>query len=98
MKVVYSQSALRDIDEILTYIRDRSPEGARRVEERLRRVLERISEQPESAELMAGAPGARCVPLVRYPYVVCYEVIGGSVTVLRIMHGRRETPWSGPTE
>ncbi len=92
MRVVYSQTALRELDEILTYIRHRSPQGARRVEARFRQVIEQIAERPESAELVAGAPGARCAPLIRYPYVIYYEVIGDGVTLLRILHGQRDAP------
>jgi len=93
MKVVYSRLALAELDEILSYIRSRSPAGARRVEVRLRQVVDRIAEHPEGAEQVADAPGVHRAPLIRYPYVVYYEVFQGRVVVLRILHGSRRRPW-----
>lgn len=33
-------------------------------------------------------------PLVRYPYVIYYEIGKDAVTVLRVLHGTRRQPWS----
>lgn len=96
MKVVYSRLALTELDEILSYIRTRSTPGAQRVEGRLRHVVERIAAHPEAAQRVAGAPGVRRAPLIRYPYVVYYELYEGKVTILRILHGRRRQPWEKP--
>ncbi len=93
MKVAYSRLALAELDEILSYIRTTSPRGAQRVEARLRRVIDQIAEHPEGAERVSGAPGVRRAPLVRYPYVLYYEVIEGKITILRILHGKRRRPW-----
>jgi plasmid stabilization system protein ParE len=38
-------------------------------------------------------PGVRRVPLVRYPYLIFYKVLGDEVIVLRVVHGARKEPW-----
>jgi plasmid stabilization system protein ParE len=72
MKLVVSQLALAELDEILGYIRERSPLGARNVEARIRRAFEHIAHHPEAAEEVEQRPGVRRVPLARYPYVIYY--------------------------
>jgi toxin ParE1/3/4 len=92
MKVVFSKLALGQLDEILSYIAQRSPQGAKRVEARFRRVVELIAEHPETAQEMIGRPGVRRAPLIRYPYLIYYTIDAGEVTILRIRHAARR-PW-----
>ena len=46
MKVLYASRALRDIDDILGYIKARSPQGARSVSFAIARDPRRASEGP----------------------------------------------------
>ena len=39
-----------------------------------------------------SGPGVRRLPLIRYPYVVYYEIGANEVTILRILHGARRQP------
>jgi len=89
MNVVFSKLALGQLDEILSYIAQRSPQGARRVEARFRRVVELIAEHPEAAQEMIGRSGVRRAPLIRYPYLIYYTIDAGEVTILRIRHAAR---------
>jgi plasmid stabilization system protein ParE len=50
MKLVLSRLALAELDEILGFIRERSPTGARNVEARMRRAFDHIANHPEAAE------------------------------------------------
>jgi toxin ParE1/3/4 len=93
MRVVLSRIALSDLDQILTYIAERSPHGARNVEVRFRHAFELIARHPLAAERVEQRPDVRRLPLVRYPYAIYYEVGADEVTVLRIMHGARRRPW-----
>ena len=93
MKLVLSRLALSELDDILTYIAERSPVGATHVEARMRRAFDHIARHPEAAERVAQRPTVRRLPLVRYPYVVYYEIGASEVTILRILHGARRQPW-----
>ena len=94
MRVVLSRFALAELDEILAYIAKRSPSGARNVEARFRHAFELIARYPQAAERVEQRPDVRRLPLVRYPYAVYYEIGRDEVTVLRIIHGARQQPWS----
>jgi plasmid stabilization system protein ParE len=93
MRFVLARPALADLDEILTYLSERSPLGAQHVEARMRRAFAHIANFPEAAERVEQRPEVRRFPLARYPYVIYYEIGPDAVTVLRILHGARQQPW-----
>ena len=95
MKVVLTDEALRDLDEILRFISMNYPTISKAFEERLRTVLERIGTWPQSAQEVADRPGVRAAPLIRYPYKVFYRVTESAVEILHIHHGARRGPWEG---
>ncbi|HEY2136825.1 MAG TPA: type II toxin-antitoxin system RelE/ParE family toxin [Xanthobacteraceae bacterium] len=93
MKVRFSKLALAELDAILADIHAHNPNAAARLNERVRRVVERIAQFPAGARETEQRPGVRRVPLVRYPYVIHYAVIDGDVMILRVIHGARRDPW-----
>jgi plasmid stabilization system protein ParE len=94
MRLVVSQLALAELDDILGFISDRGPFGARHVEARFRRAFDHIAGYPEAAGRVEQRPEVRRLPLVRFPYVIYYEIGDDTVTVLRILHGARRQPWT----
>jgi toxin ParE1/3/4 len=93
MTLVLSRLALAELDEILGFVAERSPLGAKHVEARFRRAFDLIVRHPEAAQRLEQRPDVRRLPLARFPYVIYYEVAKDQVTVLRILHGAREQPW-----
>lgn len=93
MKVVFSRLALAELDDILTFLSERSPLGAAHVERRIRQAMERMARHPEATTRVEQRPEVRRLPLGRYPYVIYYIVDPETVTVLRILHGARKQPW-----
>ena len=94
MKVELSSPALRDLEEILQYIKNKNPTAAGRVRSFIFIALQRISRHPEAAQKVANRPNIRRLPLVQYPYIVYYEVSVESITIVRILHTARR-PWTG---
>jgi plasmid stabilization system protein ParE len=92
MNVVFSKLALAQLDEIISYIAQRSPPGAKHVQARFERVFQLIADHLEAAPAMKGRPDVRRAPLIRYPYLVYYTIKDDEVTILRIRHGARR-PW-----
>ncbi|MBA3518595.1 MAG: type II toxin-antitoxin system RelE/ParE family toxin [Rhizobiales bacterium] len=81
------------MDEISAYyLVNASPEVASRIEERVRTVILRISNAPESARSVEQRPSGRVVPLGRYPFQLFYRVDADGITVLHIRHSSRR-PW-----
>ena len=70
MKVVYTDEALRDLDEILTFIGSNYPAVSAPFQKRLRTIVRRIGKWPESSPRIEQRAGVRVAPLVRYPYKI----------------------------
>ena len=65
MRVRYTDEALRDLDEILSYIAIHYPAVFISFEKRLRSAVRRIAAWPDSAQQLAERPGVRVAPLKR---------------------------------
>jgi toxin ParE1/3/4 len=91
MKVVLTDEALRDLDEILAFITTNYPTIVLSFEARLRAVLGRIGRWPKSAPEVDQRPGVRVAPLIRYPYKIFYQVAADAVEVLHIHHAARQS-------
>ena len=89
MRVIYTDEALENLDQILRFIAANYPTVYEAFEERLRSVIVRISEWPESAQEVAERTGIRVVPLIRYPYKVFYRNTGEAIEILYIHHAAR---------
>jgi toxin ParE1/3/4 len=96
MKVVYTDAALHDLDEMTVWLKAHYPGVGKAVDRRLRLVVAHIARWPESMRASAHRPGVRVVPLGRYPYKIFYRVSGEAVEILHIHHAVRE-PWDEPT-
>jgi toxin ParE1/3/4 len=92
MKVVYSDEALRDLDDILAFIATNFPAAYQGFERRLSSVERQMSQWPRSARQVAQRPGVRVIPLVRYPYKIFYRVTAEAVEILHIRHDARREP------
>ena len=93
MRVVYTDEALHDLDDILRYIAANFPAAYQPFELRLRAVERRIGQLPQGARWVAGRPGVRVVPLIRYPYKIFYRVTSEAVEILHIHPTARRDPY-----
>lgn len=90
MKVVFTDDALRDLDEIFHYISLNYPTVYGPFETRLRAIVTRIGSWPESAQEVEQRPDVRSVPFIRYPYKLFYRVLPDRVEVLHVHHSARD--------
>ena len=98
MKVIFTEPALNDLEEIRTYIEQNYPSIGRLFEQRLSAVIAHIGRWPEGAQRVAARPGVRVMPLIRYPYKVFYQITEQAVEVLHVRHGARREPWDEEQE
>lgn len=89
MKVVFTEDALHDLDEILQFISTNYPSVYAPFEKRLRTVVTRIGTWPQSAQEVVQRPNIRSVPFIRYPYKIFYRVLSDRVEVLHVHHSAR---------
>jgi plasmid stabilization system protein ParE len=86
MKVIYTDEALADLDGILAFIASNYPSIYDAFQSRLRSVVARIGNRPESAQEVTDRPGVRVAPLIRYPYKVFYRSTAQVIEILHIHH------------
>jgi toxin ParE1/3/4 len=92
MKVIYTEAALRDLDEITAWLNANYPGVGRALERRLRIVVAHITRWPESMRRSRRHPDVRVAPLGRYPYKIFYRVREDAIEILHIHHAARQ-PW-----
>jgi plasmid stabilization system protein ParE len=89
VRVRWTRPALADLEEILDFISIHSPVGARRVQARLRTVVDILSRHPligsrtedETIGRMTTSP---------YPYFVFYEVTEAELIIHAVRHAARD--------
>ena len=92
MKIVYTEDALRDLDDILAFLADHYPSVIAPFEWRLEDLLDNVAAWPESKPLLDNSSGIRVAFLGKYPYRIFYRVDPDQITVLHVHHTARR-PW-----
>jgi len=93
MKLVYSQRAVADLNEIAEYYATRaSPTISQSIQHRFVDTIDRICRAPESAPRIAQRSDVRAVTVVRYPFRIFYRVRDDTVDILHIRHTSRRPP------
>ena len=89
MRLVFAESAARDLEDIIDYIALDNPPAAQGVYRAIAAAAERLSDLPELGR--AGRlPGTRELTVAALPYMIIYEVGAEVVTVLAVFHGARD--------
>lgn len=88
MKVRYTRPALADLSEILDYITARSPQGARRVQARIRAIIDLLADHP-AIGTRTDDGNIRRITTIPYQYLIFYEVAGEEVIIHAVRHAAR---------
>jgi toxin ParE1/3/4 len=92
MRVRYTPRARTDLSEILDYLDDRSPQGARNVKQSLKRTIALIGRHPQIGR-NSKVQDTRVFPVGRYPYLIYWSIEAGEVWNVHIRHASRR-PWA----
>lgn len=85
----YSRRALADIVHIAEYVREHNPRAAAALEKRIRSSIEQLQLFPLIGR-PTDDPDMRMFPIVRYPYLVFYEVVDRQIVIHHVRHARRK--------
>lgn len=90
MRIVYARRALRDIDEILAYIHQRSPRGAHAVSLAIEYAIHMCALNPQAAA-RTDEPNVYRRPIGKYRYTIFYRTLPDDegIEVARVIHGAR---------
>lgn len=89
MRLRYTPEALAELNEILDYLAERSPQGAKRVQERIQIMTRLLVRHPYAGQI-TSKPRARRITTPPYPYVIFYEATAEEVVIVGVRHAARE--------
>ena len=94
MKVLYTETALAEIDEICSYIARDNEKAAADIAAAIERAVAAIAKRPKSAPIVyEGKVQAKLVE--KYQYRIFYEVEGREVIIRNVRSTKRQRPWEG---
>ncbi len=89
VKLRYTPSALAELDEILAYIEERSPQGARHVKARIQAVINLLLEFPQVGQLTSRSQ-LRRVMVSPYHYQIFYQAADDRIIIHAVRHASRK--------
>jgi toxin ParE1/3/4 len=89
VKLRYTLPALADLASTLDYIAAQSPQGARRVQARIKMIIDLLLQHPYIGT-RTDDPTIRRMATVPYPYLIFYEATGEELIVHAIRHMARD--------
>jgi addiction module RelE/StbE family toxin len=89
VKLRFTKRAVRQIEEIIDAITLESPQGARRVRERMQSITTLLIEHPQIGQ-QTDVAGIRRMLVSPYPYLIFYRVTEDAVIVQRVRHAARD--------
>ena len=93
MRILWTDEALGDLEEILAYYYlEASPRTAAAVERRIIGEIGSLPPFPERIRESDRIPGARELVVSKLPYVVFVQHREDSIIVLNIVHTKRQFP------
>lgn len=88
MKLRYTLRAAAELDEILSFIDERSPQGALRIKARIQAMTGLLLEHPQAGHLTSKS-GIRRIVVYPYPYLIFYRATETEVVIHGMRHGAR---------
>jgi toxin ParE1/3/4 len=93
MNVFWSEASIRNLKEIVNYIRPESASGAVNVRRRILKTAWGVGQMPNSGRI-GRTEGTREAVVPNSPYIVVYQVSAHAVEIIGIWHSPRLWPES----
>ena len=91
MKLRYTLRAATELDEILSFIDERSPQGARSVKSRIQAMTALLLQHPQAGHLTSKS-GIRRMVVYPYPYLIFYRATETEIIIHGVHHSARRKP------
>jgi toxin ParE1/3/4 len=91
MNVRYTEVALQEVEEILTYIAKDNPNAALKVSASILSIVDRLSEFPYTA-VETDFPDVRVTPVLPYQFLIFFSVLDNELVIRNVRHARRKRP------
>jgi toxin ParE1/3/4 len=93
MKVIWSNTAVRHLGQILDFQQGVSAGGSITARRRILETVKRVGQMPKSGRV-GRIDGTREAVVPRSPFIVVYELSEGAVKILGVWHAARLWPES----
>ena len=91
MRIGWRELAVLQLRAIASYIARDNPPAARSIQQRIHGAVRKLAAHPQLGRI-GRIPGTRELVVSGTPYIVGYEVAGGRVTVLAVLHASQKWP------
>ena len=91
MKVRYTDTALAEINDVLSHIATDNPLAADEVAAIIRETIARLAHFPRLA-METDVPDVRVAPVLPYRYLIFYSVHDDSLVIRNVRHAARKWP------
>ncbi len=91
MRIVWSGPARTDLESIFNFIAQDNPYAAALVVRRIRDRVVQLQRMPRIGRIGRVADTRELV-VTRTPYIVAYRIDEEGISIIRVIHGRREWP------
>lgn len=88
MKLRYTLRAAAELDKVLAYIEERSPQGAGHVKTRIQEMMALLLQHPHAGHLTSKSRLRRMI-VYPYPYLIFYRATETEIIIHGIRHGAR---------
>jgi toxin ParE1/3/4 len=88
VKLRYTLRAAAELDEVLTYIEERSPQGALSVQTRIQVIINLLLRHPHAGQLTSKGHLRRMVASP-YPYLIFYQATEDEIVSHGVRHSAR---------
>ena len=89
-RLLWTEPARDDLREILRFIRQDNPVAARNVIRKIREKVERLAQFPLSGRTVPELLDTGFREVIVENYRVIYRLVGNTVEILTVVHGRRK--------
>ena len=89
---IWSPEAIEDLAALRAYIEQDDKAAALRVALHIVRTVETLLPNNPEMGRPGRVPGTRELVIPKTPFIVPYRVIGDTIQILRLFHGRRRWP------
>ncbi|MFQ5939545.1 MAG: type II toxin-antitoxin system RelE/ParE family toxin [Alphaproteobacteria bacterium] len=91
MRIVWSPTAVRDLQHVRDCIAERNPRAATAVSRKILKAVQALSELPSTGR-PGRLPDTRELVIPGTPFIVPYTVRRGRVEIIAVLHGAQRWP------
>ena len=91
MRLIWTDLAVKDLEELRVYVEVDNPRAARATVLRILSTLKRLPKHPRLGR-PGRVEGSRELVVPALSYLVAYRLHGEDITVLRVLHTSRQWP------